>query len=117
MTRPDGPPQQTAEFTDHQVTLDMSEGQIYRLPIRAQAGQTLSIVAAGENPYIQDTLLVLLDEFGNPVAGAGDRNVAASDWNAQLSSFTLPEDGLYQVAVTQYGAAPGLQMTVTYSLR
>ena len=61
--------------------------------------------------------MVLLDSDGNVLAGAGDRNIPAGDWSAQLAGYVLPSDGRYQIAVTHYAEQAGFQITVTYSVR
>jgi tetratricopeptide (TPR) repeat protein len=70
-------------------TLELVPGRTYSIPVPAIAGEAISL-QTGSSDY-WDTILVLLDPTGMPVAG-GDDNwfyFAELDWNAQVTGTYL----------------------------
>jgi tetratricopeptide (TPR) repeat protein len=82
---------------DEPVTVEMAAGRVFRLPITAQAGQVLSIRTRAR-PEVVDTLIVILDESGEPLAGNDD----SPSLNAALNRVEAPVDGTYTLLVTSF---------------
>jgi len=78
-------------------TLDLVPYQTYQIPLAVTAGQTVSIRTSGPSEEIYDTILVVLDGYGNPVTGNDDFTdyFAGFDWVA-------PSTGTYYMRVTSF---------------
>jgi tetratricopeptide (TPR) repeat protein len=102
--------------TDSDVAhLSMSEGRVYLLSINAHAGQTLNVMAGVDNPYSLDSMLVLLDPSGKPVAG-NDERIIDEDFNSAITDFAVTSDGTYTLAISHAGVGSYGEMRVEYSL-
>jgi tetratricopeptide (TPR) repeat protein len=104
------------QFVNHQARLEMTEGRVVYLTVTAKEGQLLSVVAAAENPYLLDPMLVILNPAGRPITGNDDRFMN-KDFNAELVSFYIPADGTYTIAVSHAGGGSEGNLTVTYSVQ
>ena len=87
-------------------TLELVAGRTYAIPVPAVAGETISITTSSGDYW--DTILVLLDPDGTPVAG-GDDNwfyFAELDWAAE-------ETGTYLLQVTFFESVNIGEVVVT----
>ena len=80
-------------------TLEMSEGQVYAVPLNADAGTTLEIQATAQG-FDLDPLILLVGIDGVPLAGSDD--IASGNLNAAIS-VVVPESGRYTLLVTHAG--------------
>jgi len=87
-------------------TLELVPGRTYTLPVSAMAGETISITTSSSDYW--DTILVLLDPDGTPVAGADDVRFyfAELDWAAE-------ETGTYLLQVTFFESVNIGELVVT----
>lgn len=91
------------ETTD---TLELIPGRTYSIPVPAVAGETISITTSSSDYW--DTILVLLDPNGIPLAG-GDDNwfyFAELDWEAKVT-------GTYLLQVTFFESVNIGELVVT----
>jgi hypothetical protein len=94
------------------VTLEMTDGRVYVLPLTAQAGQLVDIIASSPQDRA-DPLIVLLGTDGSAVLVGNDDEVVG-DYTAAIHSFSVPADGTYTLLVTHSDG--GYQGTVDVSL-
>lgn len=80
-------------------TLDMSEGWVYHIPIEAEAGQTVRVAAKSEGERIVDSMIVLLDGDGAPLAWNDDTEGSLDS----LLKYKFDEGGSYELLVTHAG--------------
>ena len=87
-------------------TLELVPGRTYTIPVPAIAGETISITTSSSDYW--DTILVLLDPNGTPVAGADDDRFyfAELDWVAE-------ETGTYLLQVTFFESVNTGELVVT----
>lgn len=81
-------------------TLELSEGQVYAIPLNAEAGSTISIEATAQTDDV-DPLFLLVGVDGVPLAGSDD--VVNGDLNSALYDLNLTETGRYTLLVTHAG--------------
>jgi tetratricopeptide (TPR) repeat protein len=79
------------------VTLAMTEGLVYEVPLTLDAGQTISLSAASTQA---DPVISLLAPDGTPVAGDDDSGFML---NALIEDFTADTDGIYTLMVSHAG--------------
>jgi tetratricopeptide (TPR) repeat protein/SH3-like domain-containing protein len=107
--------EQTEELPGEPVTdlrLDIVEGMVFEVPLEVAAGQIIQ-AAARTNPDIWlDTLLVLEDSEGNPVASDDDSGV---NLDAVLK-YEVPEDGRYTLLVTHSNGGENGELLLTLSI-
>jgi len=86
--------------------LDFAPGRVYEIPIAATAGEPVEITTSAR--IIWDSIMVLLDEDGNPVVGSDDDcgYMACFEWTPAVS-------GTYRLQVTTFEAVSTGQMTVS----
>jgi tetratricopeptide (TPR) repeat protein len=92
------------------LDLNMTQGLIYRIPLKGESGQVVNVTATGSGNV--DPLVVLLDPSGAPVAGSDD--TSATDVSAAIADFKLPVNGDYTLLVTHAGG--GSEGTITLKL-
>ena len=87
-------------------TLELVAGRTYTIPVPAIVGETISITTSSSDYW--DTILVLLDPDGTPVAGADDSwfYFAELDWVAE-------ETGTYLLQVTFFESVNIGEVVVT----
>jgi tetratricopeptide (TPR) repeat protein len=95
----DGPPLRPGES----VTVTMSRGVVYYFAFTGKAGQKVTLSAAGRPDAKVDTLLVLLDPDGKPLAADDD---SGGDFSSLIQDFALPKDGQYILALGHAGGNP-----------
>lgn len=96
---------------DTPVTLEMTAERVFRLPLTAQAGQILRI-STRARPEVVDTLIVLLDEAGTPLAGNDD----SPSLNAVLNRVEVPADGRHTLLVTSFNGVGEGEVVVRLSV-
>jgi tetratricopeptide (TPR) repeat protein len=94
------------------VTLEMTDGRVYTLPISVQAGQTVDITASSPNDRA-DPLIVLVGTDGT-TALVGNDDEAIGDFTAAIHHFSIPANGTYTLLVTHSDG--GFQGTVDVNL-
>lgn len=87
---------------------DMTPGQTIVMSIHLDAGEVLDIATDGPTGTVWDTILVLLDPNGNPVASADD----VIDYYAALD-YTAPHAGDNKLLVTSFESVQSGTMTVS----
>jgi tetratricopeptide (TPR) repeat protein len=80
------------------VTLDMTDGRVYALPLSVQAGQIVDITASSPNDRA-DPLIVLVGTDGT-TALAGNDDEVIGDFTAAIHDFSVPANGTYTLLVT-----------------
>jgi tetratricopeptide (TPR) repeat protein len=80
------------------VTVEISEGTVHLFAFEGRAGQVVTISAQSHPDDQLDTLLLLLDPEGNPLAGSDDFEPPGLD--SQITRFTLNSSGYYLVVLT-----------------
>lgn len=80
------------------VTLEMTDGRVYTLPLSAQAGQIVDITASSPNDRA-DPLIVLVGTDGI-TALAGNDDEVIGDFTAAIHDFSVPANGTYTLLVT-----------------
>jgi len=92
--------------SDTTDALELVPGRTYTIPVSAVAGETISITTSSSDYW--DTILVLLDPNGTPVAGADDDRFyfAELDWVAEKT-------GTYLLQVTFFESVNAGEMVVT----
>jgi tetratricopeptide (TPR) repeat protein len=85
------------------ITVTMSRGLVYYFGFIGKAGQQVTLSAAGRPDAKVDTLLVLLDPDGKPVASDDD---SGGDFGSRIQGFALPKDGQYVLLLTHAGGNP-----------
>jgi tetratricopeptide (TPR) repeat protein len=88
------------------VSLPLSAGQVYEIPVAVSAGQTLSIATSSRDFW--DSILVVLAPDGTAVASSDDTNkyYAAVDWVAGVTAT-------YRLRVTSFESASNGVLVVT----
>lgn len=94
------------------VAVEMAQGLVARLAIAGVAGQPVTIAARDHVGAGVDPLLALLDGDGLPLTGDDD---GGGQFDALISSYELPEDGIYTVALSH--ANGGYEGVIRVSLR
>ncbi|MBC8099448.1 MAG: protein kinase, partial [Armatimonadetes bacterium] len=92
------------------VTVDVAQGQVYRLTFSAQTGQLFTISAStAATGGLPDPLIVLLNPAGNPIIHDDDISLANGvfNLNALIDTYRLPADGAYTVLLTHGSGALG----------
>ncbi len=82
------------------LTLELSEGQVYAVPLNAEAGTTLEIQATAQSLDL-DPLILLVGIDGVPLAGSDD--IASGNLNAAITDVVVPASGRYTLLVTHAG--------------
>jgi uncharacterized protein YgiM (DUF1202 family) len=103
---------ETVEAPLEDVSLTMTEGQVYRYDFRGTAGQNLSAAARVADDSELDPLLVLLDPAGDVIEADDDSGV---NLDAVIPTYSLPDTGLYTLVISHAGG--GFDGTMTLSLR
>lgn len=57
---------------DDTTQVEMAEGVVYQIPFRAYRGQSINISATAVDGDMVDPIIVVVDRYGNPVAGNDD---------------------------------------------
>jgi Tfp pilus assembly protein PilF len=85
------------------LIVEMGFGFVHRIPFSGSAGQPVSAEAQmiEVGSAVVDTLLVIMDEDGNPVMANDD---GGEGFNSAIANFVLPEDGDYTLIVSHAGA-------------
>ena len=97
---------------DLPLTLEMTDGRAYALPLAVQAGQLVDIIASSPQDRA-DPLIVLLNTDGS-AALAGNDDEIVGDYTAAIHDFSIPANGTYTLLVTHSDG--GYQGTVDVSL-
>lgn len=104
---------QTDPLPENQpVSLPMTQGLVYRIPITAQTGESFSAIAAPAEDSQVDPLIVLLAPDGTPLVGIDDIN--QTDLSALIEDYALPESGEYTLIVTHSGGGAEGDLVVVY---
>jgi tetratricopeptide (TPR) repeat protein len=94
------------------VTVEIGEGTVHVFAFEGQTGQVVTISSRAHPDDQLDTLLLLLDPEGNPLAGSDDFEPPGLD--SQITRFTLNSSGYYLVVLTHaLGGSEG-RATVGY---
>jgi len=86
-----------------EVSLQLTQGRVYRIPVPLIEGQTLTIRADSPDGNL-DPLLVLLAPDGTPLIHNDDGDLDSGDLNARIINFPVPESGTYTLIVTHAGS-------------
>jgi tetratricopeptide (TPR) repeat protein len=82
---------------ENPTNLRVRSGEIWRVPLEGEAGQTIMINTYSMSIAV-DTLLILLDPEGRPIAGDQMGDYYPGD--AAIIDFALPASGTYTLLVT-----------------
>ncbi|HVU11339.1 MAG TPA: tetratricopeptide repeat protein [Phototrophicaceae bacterium] len=93
--------------------LAMQAGLVFHIPFEGKAGQVITIAANSPASVGVDSLLVLLDPNGKPIAADDD---SGGDTNALISKVALPTSGTYTIIVTHAGGNNTGSVTVTLTV-
>lgn len=93
--------------------VELDQGMVYVFSFEGRAGQTVTLTATSRTAGATDPLIVLLNPHGDPIAADDD---SGGSYDAALTDFVLPEDGVYGLVVSHAGGgsdgAVRVQMTV-----
>lgn len=105
----------TAELpSDNIVSLELSFGRVYAIPIRGEAGQLLTIGTDNvRTTDVVDSLLVLLGTDGTALVGNDD---GGRELNAHISDFVLPTTGDYTIVVSHAGGNSDGMISVSVAI-
>jgi tetratricopeptide (TPR) repeat protein len=89
------------------VTVQMTAGSVFAIPLDGKAGQTISAYAESD---LADPVVVLLDPNGAPLSGDDD---SCNGLNAMISKYALPSDGTYTLLIGHAGGGSFGAINVT----
>jgi serine/threonine protein kinase len=95
------------------VTLTITPGVVYRLPIMLEAGQKFNLSVVSPDKAV-DPIMVLLAPDGTPLVHNDDDNLAITALDAILRNIEVPNDGNYTALISH--AAGGNQGEVIVTL-
>lgn len=81
-------------------TLEVAEGQVYVVPVNAEAGTSIEIQATAQTDTL-DPMILLLGVNGVPLAGSDD--ISNGNLNAAVAIQSMPDSGRYTLLVTHAG--------------
>ena len=97
---------------DVPLTLSMTQGLAYYLPLEAKVGDRLDLEVTSEDGV--DSLMVLLAPNGVGLSFCDD--VSDYDRNAAINNYVIPETGTYTLVVTHAGGGSEGSVKVTMKL-
>jgi tetratricopeptide (TPR) repeat protein len=105
---------ESTEALTSPAELSLSYGRSFHIPVTLKAGQTLNARTFGDSVLL-DTLIVVLDNESNPVAG-NDNRVIGKDYNAEVN-FTAEKAGNYTLVVTHADGVYEGMFTLTWRVK